>query len=332
MSDMRPAFLITIDTEGDNLWARPREITTRNAAFLPRFQQLCEKYGLRPTWLTNWEMATCPVYSEFARDVLRRGAGEIGMHLHAWNQPPLAPITDDDYDRLTYLIEYPPAVLEEKVRVLTAELETRFNVKMRSHRAGRWAFNELYARTLVRHGYVVDCSVTPHVSWAGHTGGRQGGTDYRGYPEHAYFLDLSDLRRPGDSPLLEVPMTIVPQRRSALLAGPRRLVERSATGRALLHRLFGADRWLRPNGRNRRELLQVLEIARAQDRDYVEYMLHSSEYMPGGSPIFPDESAIERLYSDLEALFAAAQSHFVGLTLHEYYQRFAGSAAGARVA
>jgi hypothetical protein len=34
-------FIITIDTEGDNLWACPRHITTRNAAYLPRFQSLC---------------------------------------------------------------------------------------------------------------------------------------------------------------------------------------------------------------------------------------------------------------------------------------------------
>src|SRR5512144_2975448 len=48
-----PSFLITIDTEGDNLWSRPREITTGNARYLPRFQALCEKYGLKPTYLTN---------------------------------------------------------------------------------------------------------------------------------------------------------------------------------------------------------------------------------------------------------------------------------------
>ena len=45
----RPAFLVTIDTEGDDLWSRPREIGTRNAAFLPRFQALCEAHGLKPT-------------------------------------------------------------------------------------------------------------------------------------------------------------------------------------------------------------------------------------------------------------------------------------------
>ena len=93
----KPAFLITIDTEGDNLWRNRRTITTRNTLFLPRFQALCEKYGFKPTWLTNYEMASDPAYVEFARDVIARGQGEVGMHLHAWNSPPEAPLTDDDW-------------------------------------------------------------------------------------------------------------------------------------------------------------------------------------------------------------------------------------------
>ena len=40
-------------------------------------------------------------------------------------------------------------------------LEGRFGEKMTSHRAGRWAFDSRYARLLVEHGYLVDCSVTP---------------------------------------------------------------------------------------------------------------------------------------------------------------------------
>src|SRR5438552_1378607 len=161
----QPCFLITLDTEGDNLWARPREITTRNAAFLWRFQGLCERYELKPTYLTNYEMAQSPNFQEFARDVLRRRTGEIGMHLHAWNSPPLQPLTDDDYRYQPYLIEYPESVIREKVDFLTKLLEDTFGVKMSSHRAGRRGMNEAYARILVEQGYRVDCSVSPHVSW-----------------------------------------------------------------------------------------------------------------------------------------------------------------------
>ena len=60
-------FIITIDTEGD-------------------------------------EMAMSGVFVEFARDVVGRGAGEIGMHLHAWNSPPLDPLTDDDFHYQPYLL------------------------------------------------------------------------------------------------------------------------------------------------------------------------------------------------------------------------------------
>ncbi|BAN97921.1 hypothetical protein E05_31550 [Plautia stali symbiont] len=46
----KPAFLITLDTEGDNLWRnRSGKVTTYNVRFLPRFQALCEKYGFKPT-------------------------------------------------------------------------------------------------------------------------------------------------------------------------------------------------------------------------------------------------------------------------------------------
>jgi hypothetical protein len=50
----------------------------------------------------------------------------------------------------------------------------------------------------------------------------------------------------------------------------------------------------------------VLAKALRERRTYLEFMLHSSELMPGGSPTFPDQESIEALYRDLEALFAAA--------------------------
>lgn len=136
-----PAFIITIDTEGDNLWQNHDRITTENARYLPRFQQLCEKYGFKPVYLTNYEMASDPVYVEFAQDVIARGCGEVGMHLHAWNSPPEIPLTDNDWANKPYLIEYPAEVIQQKVDYMTHLLEDTFQTKMVSHRAGRWAMN-----------------------------------------------------------------------------------------------------------------------------------------------------------------------------------------------
>jgi hypothetical protein len=135
----RPVFIITIDTEGDNLWSRPRTVETKNAAFLSRFQGLCEKYGLTPTYLTTDEMARAPAFRELALHVLKRHAGEIGMHLHAWNSPPLHPLTDDDDAHHPYLVEYDAEVMRAKIARLTDLLEGVFGVDMVSHRAGRWS-------------------------------------------------------------------------------------------------------------------------------------------------------------------------------------------------
>ncbi|TCP13087.1 hypothetical protein EV683_107112 [Crenobacter luteus] len=314
----RPSFLITIDTEGDNLWGHAPEVTTRNARYLERFQQLCEHHGFKPCYLTNYEMAVDPHFQAFGRDVIARGSGEIGMHLHAWNSPPLHALTADDDRHKPYLIEYPDRVMRDKVDFMTKLLEDTFAVKMVSHRAGRWAFDERYARLLVEYGYQVDCSVTPHVDWRrtmGNPAG-QGGTDYRRFPTTAYFMDPDDIARPGDSPLLQVPMTIVPKHPD--------WVEAVRQG---VNRLRGKHKprsmkWLRPRGGNAAEMIAVARQALDAGHDYVEFMLHSSEFMPGGSPTFRDEASIERLYADLEALFAHLKQCCTGSTLKEYRDTF----------
>ncbi len=173
------------------------------------------------------------------------------MHLHAWNTPPLVPLTQDDFEFLPYLIEYPESVMRQKISVPTDLLEDRFEVKMISHRAGRWSFNEAYARMLVAAGYRVDCSVTPHISWKQHLGNPEGngGADYSQFPSEPYFLDLGAISLPGDSPLLEVPMSIVPLRRRLLSWLRRRLKKFSLVPR-VLNRCFPSVYWLRPTRRN----------------------------------------------------------------------------------
>ncbi len=322
-----PSFLITIDTEGDNLWSKPREVTTRNSRSLPRFQALCEKFSLKPTYLTNWEMARCPDFRDFGRDVVARQVGEIGMHLHAWNAPPIVPLTDNDDIHQPYLIEYPEDQIRAKVKLMTELLEETFEVDMISHRAGRWSFNETYARALVEYGYRVDCSVTPHVSWAAQKGDplRSGGTDYRRFPESAYFLDPMDICLAGSSPLLEVPVTIVEFSYSPPVRATRRLLVKNRLGAAVANRLLPERAWLRPRSGSGSRLRSVVNVTTHEGRDYAEFMIHSSELMPGGSPTFPDERAIETLYESLEALFEMTRGSFIGRTMGEYHDHFVAS-------
>jgi peptidoglycan/xylan/chitin deacetylase (PgdA/CDA1 family) len=313
----RPSFLLTVDTEGDDIWSLPRQITTRNAAYLPRFQQLCEDFGVRPTYLANYEMAIAPQFRDLGRDVLARGTAEIGMHLHAWNSPPIEPLTDDDFGCAPYLAEYPEQTMRRKIRVMTDLLGETFGLAPRSHRAGRWCLSPAYARLLVEHGYEVDCSVTPNISWRPKLGapGGAGGSDYLLFPERPYYLDLDDLSRPGRSPLLEVPLTVLSRRRPLM----RMLPEKVRSSRVALRttdRLLPVRR-LTPTPVNLHSLVAITREAGLRI-GHAEMAIHSSELMPGGSPSFRTPAAIEALYEALTALFEVVSVEFRAVTLHEY--------------
>ena len=132
-------FVITIDTEGDNLWQWDKKspITTENTTYLIRFQKLAEQYGFKPVWLTNFEMISDPRYVDFIVDVEERKVGEVGMHLHAWNTPPLFTLPKIQ-SGLPYLIEYPEGIMRNKVETMTSLIEKKTGVRPTSHRAGRW--------------------------------------------------------------------------------------------------------------------------------------------------------------------------------------------------
>ncbi|HEK0791897.1 TPA: polysaccharide deacetylase family protein [Proteus mirabilis] len=312
----KPAFIITLDTEGDNLWENEHNITTQNTHFLPRFQQLCERFQFKPVWLTNYEMAIDEAYIEFAQDVIARNTGEIGMHLHAWNSPPIVALTDNDLHYQPYLIEYPKSQMRDKIAFMTDLLENKLQTKMLSHRAGRWAFNETYAQLLIEFGYQVDCSVTPKVDWRFTKGdpAQSGGTDYSNFPSHAYFMDVNDISKAGNSTLLEVPMSIQ-YKHSPFMNKIKRGYDRLRGKRR-----SPSVNWLRPKGENAQQMIEVAQKSLAQGHSHIEFMLHSSEFMPGGSPTFRTEQDIDGLYNDLETLFNFLQDKVQGMTLAEYYQ------------
>jgi len=313
-------FIITVDTEGDNPWAGPREITTANANYLPRFQSLCESYGFGPTYLTTYEMAICPKFQQFGKDLVRRNMGEIGMHCHAWNSPPIIPLTPDDFLFHPYLTEFPEELINQKVAFLTNLLRDTFEVDIVSHRAGRWGLNEIHARILVDYGYRIDCSITPCISWENFLGdpAKSGGPDFSGFPNEAYFLDLEDISQPGSSPLLEIPVTTV-RRCNVLTRNICHRTKRIPLLQAYLRRLVCGVAWLRPSVNNLSSMLHIFKQAVRERRIYIELVIHSCDLMPGGSPYFPVAEDIDKLYDDLEVLFSEIANICSGATLSEYY-------------
>jgi hypothetical protein len=240
------------------------------------------------------------------------------MHLHAWNTPPHAPLTEDDTKRMPYITDYPAEIVRRKCESMTRLLEDTFAVRPQSHRGGRWAFDSVVARVLLELGYHSDCSVTPHLDWSAPGGdSRVRAPDFRAFPDAPYFIDLQDVSKPGRSALLELPMTVLLRPPSVWRKLCCAVNGRAATRRAML----------RPKKGNRSSLLWIADEVLRRGLPYAMFMLHSSELMSGGSPTFPTPASIERLYDDLEALFSANAERFEGMTLESYYRRRAAAHA-----
>lgn len=304
-------FIITIDTEGDNQWERKNgeSISTENAAYLQRFQDLCNKYRFKPVYLTNYEMIQDDRFVSFAKEQSGKGNCEVGMHLHAWNSPPEYALEKQNQGN-SYLIEYPKSVMEEKIKYLTEYIERVIGQRPISHRAGRWAMDQRYYDLLIKYGYKVDCSVTPLVNWETSPGATPGsmGSDYRKKPQSAYPVK-------GEGGVIwELPMSI----RKLYFPDKRKRSLRSLMG-SLLH---GRIVWMRPSVADCLDMCRIADYISRSEEGYLMFMIHSSELMPGGSVYYKSEREIEGLYVDLEDVFAHISKGYEGITIKDYYEQY----------
>lgn len=301
-------FIITVDTEGDNLWEYHGDgsITTTNASVLPRFQNLCNKYDFKPVYLSNYEMVSDDNFVDFAKNTQNMGQCEVGLHIHAWNNPPLFTLPIDNSGQ-AYLIEYPEEIMKQKVSYTYDLIKKKFGEAPVSHRAGRWAMNDTYFRILREIGIKIDCSYTPYVDWTNSIGANRGGCDYRKVSIFPQTIDG----------ICEVPMSI--QRGDFVRMSRLSQLKMFIKGKTLPRHIL----WLRPACNSLEGMKQVLDIiCKNKNLDYAEFMIHSSELMAGGSPYFTTEESIALLYETMDQLFAyAKQKGFIGCTLKEYYEK-----------
>ena len=319
--------IITIDTEGDNQWDLSAPRTTDNIRFIPRFQELCDRYALPPTYLCTYDVVEAPAFDEVLLPLHQRGRAEIGAHLHPWTTPPAS-----EWDRgdrgFAYPSELPVDVFTAKLEQLTDLLKRKLGAPPRSYRAGRWGFSADHIPALLRLGYVVDCSVTPLQHWTD-AGARGPGQDFTHAPVHPYVLAADDVTREGSSGLLEVPVTIVHvnglMRQMPALRTAYRRYRRTLPARVLNRAFDTAPRWFRPfSDMSAARLIEVYETARRLELPVVEMMFHSSELMPGASPHNPTAADVDRLYARLEPVFAHLTREGVrGATLAAFAESFA---------
>ena len=119
---MNKYFLITIDTEGDNLWNKNKIIGTDNAKYLDSFRTyvMTLATNLPTLQILKWLNLS---FQDFGKLNIKDNRAEIGLHIQAWNSPPAYKLTKDDFKFHPFLIEYPTEIISEKINYLTSFLE-----------------------------------------------------------------------------------------------------------------------------------------------------------------------------------------------------------------
>lgn len=301
---MAPVGLVTIDVEPDNVWARAEGTGLENIRQLPRFQALCQEYGVRPTYLVSYSVAANNDSAAVLEQLLAQGDCEIGMHPHLWEIPPFLPM--DRQGQAWPGPAYPASALTEKLTRLRDLLVERFGA-VSSHRAGRYGLDSRQVALLISLGITADTSVTPGIDWT-----TTGAPDFRAAPLMPYLLANDNVLHRGDSQLLEVPCTVRP---GVTLGG----FERTRVGRAVMQRLGRNAQWLRGSPQASSDSLTAVCAWASQRTSVLNLMTHSSELCPGASPYWPTAAAVTRHFALCEDVFRWWREHgVVPLTLKQY--------------
>jgi hypothetical protein len=326
---MPTLYTITVDTEEEWDWAAGWPVTdlaVTNIQRLPRFQELCARYGAATTYFTDQA-----VFEDAqARSILLKLADqervEIGMHIHPWNTQPLdrnGPVTP----RQTFLHNLPPDAVRAKLNSVY-DCFVKAGLRPTSFRGGRYSTGETTLRFLRDKGFLADASVVPYTTWDD-----DGAPDYR---RRGLAPRRLRPRSASEPPLWEVPLTLAFTRRPfAFWRACYEVVHKTWLRRL---RLIGiAERlgvvrkvWLNFEDPLGSRMLAFLHTLRRLALPCICFTVHSSSLVAGKGPYTRTQADEHRLFGQVEDVlrtlagwpeFQPATVTQVARTLEAHYAR-----------
>jgi len=317
-------LVITIDVEEDNWgFADPRP-AVENIRKIPRLQALFDRYGIRPCYLITYPVASCAWSVELLSEIHRQGKCEIGAHLHPWNTPPLK---EDINARNSMMknLDYPLQV--GKLQALTDKIETVFNAKPMSFRAGRWGLGADTVKALITCGYTVDCSVTPTMSWL-NSGDGSVYLDAENNPH--WLMSGTDPTGSDGGRILEVPVSIGfnrwPfdrwQRFSRNLQ--QNWIRHLRPIGFLHHTGLLRKIWLSPEISSARDMITLSNVMVRNGFRLLNLSFHSAALLPGKTPFVRNEQELEQFYARIETIIEhlASTTRLQSLTLADIARQY----------
>jgi hypothetical protein len=190
-----PLLLVVVDTEEEFDWAAPfsRDSTSVQAIRqLEAFQQVMDRFGVRPTYVIDYPVASRPEAYTVIRDLVASGRASVGAHLHPWVNPPLV----EEVNRVnSFACNLGETTEAAKLTVLTDTIAENVGVRPRIYKAGRYGFGPSTVRVLQQLEYDIDVSINPLMDYSA-----EGGPDFETFDARPFTFGTS--RR-----MLEVPCT-----------------------------------------------------------------------------------------------------------------------------
>ena len=320
------ALIVTVDTEEEGLWsgAFPTAgATVTNIAGVPRFQDICDRLQIQPTYLVNSPVAENETAVAILKEILDSHRCEIGTHIHPWNT---APIVGNYNARDSYLCNLPTELQNKKLLHVTRQIEDNFERRPLSFRSGRYGLDADGAALLRQMGYIVDSSVCPFTDYSA-----DGGPDFRGAPVTPYRIG-EDIRGSAGSGcgLLEVPVSIGFNRTN--FARCDRFHQRISRGIPKKFRAVGLlDRLgvlqktkFSPEKGGAGRLMALARAYAKQNLPCLVLMFHSSSLLPGATPYVPDQKSLAGFLDDLATVleYCVALLSLTPMTLTQFAQRY----------
>jgi hypothetical protein len=291
---MRPVLVVVVDAEEEFDWDKPfsrDERSVRSMAVQAPMHRIFERFGIRPTYVVDYAVASQRAGLDPLIDLLKDNACTIGTQLHPWVNPPFE---EEVNDRNSYPGNLPPDLERRKLEMLTRTIEDGLGLTPRIYKAGRYGLGPNTFRTLVETGYTIDMSAVPGADLR-----PQHGPDFRRVDPVPYWIG-----QPGG--ILEIPLTrgyvgmlspFGPRLEGVLEAPP------SQTCRlpGVLSRLGLIDRiTLTPEGippNQHRSLIRAM-IARGIRVFTLTY--HSPSLAPGNTPYVRNSADLRRFMATIE--------------------------------
>jgi glycosyltransferase involved in cell wall biosynthesis len=296
-----PTLYVVVDTEAEFDWTKPfsRSMTSvHNISEQISAQRIFDQYGIRPIYVVDYPVASCPKASAILKEFLSRGACEIGIHLHPWTCPPF---TEELNEFNSYPGNLPAALEEQKIANLVDAVRANFGISPKFYKAGRYGFGPNSAIILQKYAIAVDFSLLPETDMRA-----RGGPDCRYVRTNPYRCDNG---------LVFLPMTRAHTGllwRLGPLIGPclQSIGPPGVMIRGMLSRMGIMDCiTLTPEGVSLSENIRLIEtLMRRGYRNFVMHY-HSSSLTIGRTPYAQDENARSQVLSAIESICR----YFVGI-------------------